>query len=48
VELLAIDDVAGLVRTLHEWEEANVTALKLKPYWEPTPFPIELKISAAQ
>jgi hypothetical protein len=44
--LLANDDVAGLVRTLHEWEEANVTVLKLKPYWEPTPFPIELKMRA--
>ena len=45
--LLADDDHAGLIRTLHEWEEANVKALKLAPYWERTPFPVELKMSAA-
>ena len=46
--LLEKDDVAGLIRTLHEWEETNVKALKLTPYWEPTPFPVELKMSMAR
>jgi hypothetical protein len=39
--LLAKNDVVGLIRTLHEWEETKVRALKLVPYWQPTPFPIE-------
>jgi hypothetical protein len=39
--LLANDDIAGVVRTLHEWEETNVKTLKLAPYWQPMPFPVE-------
>jgi hypothetical protein len=42
-ELLAENDRAGLIALLHEWEAATVKRLKLEPYWEPTPFPIELK-----
>jgi hypothetical protein len=42
--LLANDDIAGVVRTLHEWEETNVRTLKLAPYWQPAPFPAEEKL----
>ena len=41
-DLLLRDDHAGLVRQLHEWEAANVKALKIDHLWEPSPFPIEL------
>jgi hypothetical protein len=43
-KLLTNNDVPGIVRTLHEWEETNVNALKLAPYWQPTPFPVEGKL----
>ena len=46
--LLEKDDVVGLIRTLHEWEEANVKALKLAHLWEPTPFPVEVKLGLAR
>lgn len=44
--LLEKNDIEGLIRTLHAWEEANVKKLKLAPYWEATPFPVELKLQA--
>ena len=39
--LLASDDREGLISQLHEWEAANVKALKIDLLWEPSPFPIE-------
>lgn len=45
--LLENDDIEGLVRTLHEWEARNVKHLKLEAYWEPSPFPIEVKLGMA-
>ncbi|MEQ1717271.1 MAG: hypothetical protein ABL907_15035 [Hyphomicrobium sp.] len=44
--LLEKNDIEGLIRTLHSWEEASVKKLKLAPYWEPSPFPVELKMQA--
>ena len=41
--LIAKRDRAGLARLLHKYEEGSVRAMKLEKYWEPTPFPIELK-----
>jgi hypothetical protein len=41
--LIAKNDRAGLARLLHKYEESSVRAMKLEKYWEPTPFPIELK-----
>jgi hypothetical protein len=41
--LVAKRDRAGLARLLHKYEEGSVRAMKLEKYWEPTPFPIELK-----
>ena len=41
--LIAKNDCAGLARLLHKYEEGSVRAMKLEKYWEPTPFPIELK-----
>jgi hypothetical protein len=41
--LIAKNDRAGLARLLHKYEEGSVRAMKLEKYWEPTPFPIELK-----
>jgi hypothetical protein len=41
--LVAANDRPGLARLLHKYEEGSVRAMKLEKYWEPTPFPIELK-----
>ena len=41
--LIAKRDRAGLARLLHKYEEGSVRAMNLEKYWEPTPFPIELK-----
>jgi hypothetical protein len=41
--LIAKNDRAGLARLLHKYEEGSVRIMKLEKYWEPTPFPIELK-----
>lgn len=41
--LIAKRDRAGLARLLHKYEEGSVRAMKLEKYWEPTPFPIEMK-----
>jgi hypothetical protein len=41
--LVAKRDRAGLARLLHKYEEGSVRAMKLEKYWEPTPFPIEMK-----
>jgi hypothetical protein len=38
---LSLDDRAGLVALLHEWEAAMVRNLKIAHLWEPTPFPLE-------
>jgi hypothetical protein len=39
---LVIDkDRKPLAALLHQWEEEAVNRLGLKPYWEPSPFPIE-------
>jgi hypothetical protein len=35
-------DRPALARILHGWEAANVRGTELEPYWEPTPFPLEL------
>lgn len=40
--LLADNDVQGLIRQLHAWEEYTVKQLKLEKIWERTPFPIEM------
>lgn len=34
-------DRAGVARSLHDLERANLEEWKLEPYWEPTPFPLE-------
>ena len=41
-EPLFADDRPALARILHTWEAANVRGTELEPYWEPTPFPLEL------
>jgi hypothetical protein len=41
--LIEKKDRAGLARLLHKYEEGSVRAMKLEKYWEPTPFPIELR-----
>lgn len=41
--MLAQDDYAGLIRTLHGWEAMYARNLKLTDLWQPSPFPIELK-----
>lgn len=41
--LLEKNDVAGIAATLHAWEAANVKALKIDQFWEPSPFPLERK-----
>ncbi len=40
--LLAVDNRAGLVRQLREWEAHTARSLKIESIWEPTPFPLEL------
>jgi hypothetical protein len=40
--LLGRNDSAGLIRTLHDWEEGTVKEQKLEHLWEWTPLPIEL------
>jgi hypothetical protein len=42
--LLELNDVEGMVRTLHDWERRNVKMLKFEKFWQPTPFPIEEKL----
>jgi hypothetical protein len=43
--LLAANDVPALIRQLHAWEEYTVRQLKLEKIWEPSPFPIEEKLT---
>ncbi|MEP9380433.1 hypothetical protein ABLE91_27310 [Aquabacter sp. CN5-332] len=38
---LALDDRAGLVQLLRQWEAESVRNLKIAHLWRPTPFPIE-------
>jgi hypothetical protein len=35
------NDRPAIAEVLHHWEQKTVTASKLTPYWQPTPFPIE-------
>jgi hypothetical protein len=42
--LIAANDRPGLVRLLRGWEAYSVKRLKLEKLWEPTPFPLELKM----
>lgn len=39
--LMLAKDIRGLAALLHQWEEKAVRRLKLTPYWQPSPFPIE-------
>lgn len=41
--LIAANDRPALARLLHKYEEGSVRAMKLEKFWEPTPFPIEMK-----
>lgn len=41
--LIAANDRAGLARLLHQYEQSSIQAMKLEKFWEPTPFPIEMK-----
>lgn len=41
--LIAKNDRTELARLLHKYEEGSVRAMKLEKYWEPTPFPIEMR-----
>ncbi|MBB4052382.1 hypothetical protein GGR20_002025 [Devosia subaequoris] len=36
------NDRASIAAQLHRWEAQRVEKLGLKPYWQPTPFPLEL------
>jgi hypothetical protein len=40
--LLRARDRAGLGRLFRSWEEAEVDRLQLRPWWRPTPYPVEL------
>ena len=41
-EPLLAGDRPALARILHGWEAANVRGTEIEPYWESTPFPLEL------
>jgi hypothetical protein len=41
--LIAKRDRPGLAKQLHTYEERSARALKIEKFWEPTPFPIEMK-----
>ena len=41
--LIAKGDRPGLAKLLHRYEESSARSLKVEKFWEPTPFPIELK-----
>ena len=43
-KMLEENDIEGVIAQLHAWEKTNVKALKLTPYWQPSPFPIEEKL----
>jgi hypothetical protein len=36
------NDRASIAAQLHQWESLRVEKLGLEPYWQPTPFPLEL------
>jgi hypothetical protein len=40
---IAADDWQGVAHALHELERAVMAYWKLEPYWEPSPFPLEVE-----
>ena len=40
-DLIEVDDRAGIIALLHQWEAATAADWGLAQFWEPSPFPIE-------